>query len=87
MYHVDAYRLEDESEAYELGLEEYLFSQGVTLIEWPGNVSSLLPGEYLTVIIRFQGMGADSRELEFIPRGKVYDKIVKELTGSVHIGD
>ncbi|PKM83392.1 MAG: tRNA (adenosine(37)-N6)-threonylcarbamoyltransferase complex ATPase subunit type 1 TsaE [Firmicutes bacterium HGW-Firmicutes-14] len=60
MYHVDAYRLEDEDEAYELGLEEYLYGTGVTIIEWPGNIRQILPGEHLEVKIIFPGIGHDS---------------------------
>lgn len=34
IYHVDLYRIESEQEIYSLGLEEILFNQGVTIIEW-----------------------------------------------------
>jgi len=43
MYHLDLYRISGEREAIDIGLEEYLPSDGVTLIEWPERIASLLP--------------------------------------------
>lgn len=34
IYHIDLYRIENQEEIYSLGLEEILFNQGVTIIEW-----------------------------------------------------
>ena len=88
LYHVDAYRLEEEEEAYELGLEEYLYGTGVTLIEWPERIQSLLPDEYLRIIIKQAADGFFSkRELEFLPRGQDYAQLVEELKQIVHIGN
>jgi len=43
LYHVDAYRLNRPEEALEFGLEEYLYGDGICLIEWPEKIASLLP--------------------------------------------
>jgi tRNA threonylcarbamoyladenosine biosynthesis protein TsaE len=43
IYHFDCYRLKNEEEAYDIGLEEYLDSGRLCLIEWPGRIASLLP--------------------------------------------
>lgn len=43
IYHVDAYRLNRPEEALEFGLEEYLYGDGICLIEWPEKIASLLP--------------------------------------------
>jgi tRNA threonylcarbamoyladenosine biosynthesis protein TsaE len=43
MYHIDLYRIQSEKEAVDIGLEEYLPGDGVTLIEWPDRIPSLLP--------------------------------------------
>jgi tRNA threonylcarbamoyladenosine biosynthesis protein TsaE len=45
MYHIDLYRIRSEKEAVDLGLEEYLPGDGVTVIEWPDRIPSLLPPE------------------------------------------
>jgi len=91
LYHVDAYRLEEEEEAYELGLEEYLYGSGVTLIEWPERVSGLLPDEYLMIRLIRAENDDNSRELEFQPFGQNYAELVaglfEELKKIVHIGD
>jgi len=43
MYHVDLYRIGSMKEAIDMGLEEYLPSDGITVIEWPDRVAPLLP--------------------------------------------
>jgi len=45
LYHLDLYRLKSESEGIDIGLEEYLPSDGVTIIEWPDRLASILPAE------------------------------------------
>ncbi|MDX1326563.1 MAG: tRNA (adenosine(37)-N6)-threonylcarbamoyltransferase complex ATPase subunit type 1 TsaE [Arenibacter sp.] len=48
-YHFDFYRLEDESEALDLGLEDYLYTDSWIFMEWPEKIPSLIP-EYATHI-------------------------------------
>ena len=43
LYHIDLYRIPGEKEAIDLGIEEYLPSDGVTVIEWPERIASILP--------------------------------------------
>ena len=43
MYHFDFYRINDESEALDMGIEEYLYSDAWCFIEWPEKVKNLLP--------------------------------------------
>lgn len=43
VYHFDFYRIEEEEEAYDMGVEDYLYSDNWCLIEWPENVKNLLP--------------------------------------------
>lgn len=45
VYHFDFYRLNSESEAYDIGIEEYFSSGNWCLIEWPENIENLLPLE------------------------------------------
>lgn len=86
-YHVDAYRLADEDEAFELGLEEYLYGSGVTLIEWPDRVAPILPDEYLEIFIRQTDESDQCRVLDFVPRGAGYAKLLEELKKRVCFGD
>lgn len=48
IYHFDVYRLEDSSEFYEIGGEEY-FENGICLIEWGELIEDALPKEYLHI--------------------------------------
>lgn len=46
VYHFDAYRLENENEALDIGFEEYLYSGHWCFIEWPEKVENLLPSSH-----------------------------------------
>jgi tRNA threonylcarbamoyladenosine biosynthesis protein TsaE len=52
IYHFDLYRLKNESEAFDIGLEEYLNSGHLCLIEWPEKLEKLLPDQYFEVHIQ-----------------------------------
>lgn len=43
IYHFDCYRLENSKEALEIGAEEYLYGDGVSIIEWPERIEAILP--------------------------------------------
>ena len=43
VYHFDFYRIEKEEEAYDIGIEDYFYSDAWCLIEWPKNIQNLLP--------------------------------------------
>lgn len=43
VYHFDFYRIEKEEEAYDMGVEDYFYSDAWCLIEWPENIQNLLP--------------------------------------------
>lgn len=67
VWHFDLYRLEQAEEAYELGIEE-AFSDGISLIEWPERLGSLLPAERLDLVLGF-GATPETRTAELTPRG------------------
>lgn len=50
-YHFDFYRLEDETEALDLGLEDYLNQNAWVFIEWPEKISSFLPEDATNIYI------------------------------------
>lgn len=45
IYHFDFYRLTKEEEAYDIGVEDYLYSNNWCFIEWPENIKNLVPLE------------------------------------------
>ncbi|WP_435625594.1 tRNA (adenosine(37)-N6)-threonylcarbamoyltransferase complex ATPase subunit type 1 TsaE [Flagellimonas sp.] len=64
-YHFDFYRIEDESEIYDLGFEDYLTSHAWLFIEWPEKVSSVLPENTENIHIRF--IDENTRSIELNP--------------------
>ena len=50
-YHFDFYRIENETEAMDIGIEEYLDSGDLCFIEWPQKIPSLLPDKFLKIEI------------------------------------
>jgi tRNA threonylcarbamoyladenosine biosynthesis protein TsaE len=63
IFHFDLYRIEDPSELFDLGYEEYFYSGARCFIEWPEKASHLIPEEALMVQINVHADG--SRELIF----------------------
>ena len=45
VYHFDFYRIEDEVEVYDIGIEDYLYSGHWCFIEWPDKIAGILPDE------------------------------------------
>ena len=43
LYHFDVYRIGVVEEMYDIGIDEYLFGDGVCLIEWPSRIEEILP--------------------------------------------
>ncbi len=68
VHHIDVYRLEQLSEALDLGLAEMLDEGGVVLIEWGDAILPVLPHDFLEVRLTF-GAGEDDRHVAFRPVG------------------
>ncbi len=51
-YHLDLYRLKDEIEAMDSGVEEILDSKNICFIEWPEKIQNLLPNKFVRVGIK-----------------------------------
>ena len=61
IFHIDLYRLRDEQEAIQAGVEDCLNSDHICLVEWPEKIPSLLPDDCLHVYI--ETVNADTRKL------------------------
>lgn len=55
LYHMDLYRLSGPEEIEELGFDEYIYGQGLTVIEWPDRLGDLLPEKRLHIELLFNG--------------------------------
>lgn len=78
LFHFDVYRLEDSSEFYAIGGEEY-FENGICIIEWGEIIEDALPKEYIH--IRFERDESDDnlRILNIISYGEKYDELLNKL--------
>ena len=50
-YHFDVYRIGDVEEMEEIGYEDYVYGEGVTLIEWANLIEEILPSSYQQILI------------------------------------
>ena len=62
LYHFDFYRINKESEAYDIGIDEYFGGDGLCFIEWPQKISQILPDDIINVSINVLPDG--SRQIE-----------------------
>ncbi len=51
IFHFDFYRIENEEEALDMGIEEYFYSNNWCLVEWPNKVENLLPLKSVNITI------------------------------------
>jgi len=65
IYHFDFYRIKDINEAFDIGLEDYLYSGDYIFIEWPEKIEKLLPENANKLKIEINKNG--SRTLKFMP--------------------
>ena len=66
LHHLDLYRIGSFEEAWDLGLDEQLFGEGVCVIEWAGRAAELFPEDCLWIDFEY-GQERDSREITLEP--------------------
>jgi len=66
VYHFDFYRIKNLEEVYDIGYEDYFYSNNLCLMEWPENIEPLLQNEdVLKVYIKTIGEGGREVEINF----------------------
>ena len=75
LYHIDAYRLEGISQ--DLGFDEFLYDDGLTVIEWSQFVSELIPEERLMISIHLLENG--DREFVCTAYGAEYEELLEAV--------
>ena len=63
IYHFDFYRIEDEKEAYDMGYEEYFFSNAYCFIEWSEKIPNLIEEDMVQIKMSVEG---NKRRIEVI---------------------
>ena len=78
LYHVDLYRLADATgEAIAMGTEEYLYGDGVCVVEWAERAPDILPAQHL--LIRLSFVSDSKRGVYMIPHGERYLNLLREF--------
>ena len=77
VYHFDAYRLGSGRDLVDIGSDEILSDEGVSVIEWADRVADALPAERIDLDLR--ATGATDRELRLAGRGARAAGVVSEL--------
>jgi tRNA threonylcarbamoyladenosine biosynthesis protein TsaE len=82
MYHFDLYRVNTVEELYDLSYDEYLYGEGITVIEWPEIILPLLESDPC-LLIRFTLIDDSKRVLSILDEAGMYDNVIRELRGSL----
>jgi len=77
LYHIDLYRLNHTEEIVELGLDEYLYGNGVCVVEWAEKGLSELPLEHLLIQISY--LSDTDRSFQFKPSSQRYIEMLARL--------
>lgn len=78
IFHFDVYRLEDSSEFYAIGGDEY-FENGICIIEWGEIIQDALPKEYIHIQFEKDDKIEDLRKLQIISYGERFDSLLQKL--------
>ena len=82
LHHVDLYRMGSPAEAWDLGLEEQLFSEGVCVIEWADRAPEIFPEDCLWIGLDY-GQDPDRRDITLEPGLAVEKSRFRSLLGSL----
>ena len=75
LYHLDLYRLEGLNTDFDL--EEYVFGDGVCVIEWPFQIEEILPENYLE--IKLERLSLEERRITIKDKGVRYKEVLEGL--------
>ncbi|APQ98152.1 tRNA (adenosine(37)-N6)-threonylcarbamoyltransferase complex ATPase subunit type 1 TsaE [Clostridium botulinum] len=79
LYHFDVYRVNDPDEIEAIGFDEYIFGEGISIIEWSDYIEDLIPNEHMDIRInKIPEKGESYRKITINYYGNRYNYI-KEL--------
>ena len=79
VYHMDLYRLESIDEIEDLGLGDYLYGDGVCVVEWADKAPGYFPVNH--VVIRLEMIDETTRHITISSESTALDRLVAALTG------
>ena len=77
IYHIDLYRLDDMEEVIELGLEDYINSEGLCVIEWADRAQAYFPANHLRINIKH--ISLNERSFELSATGQRYIRFLEKI--------
>ncbi len=77
IYHFDFYRLENPQEIATVDFDEYLYGDGISIIEWPERLGRAMPPEYLAV--KLEHKGESERGIKFSAQGELLQKRLNRM--------
>jgi tRNA threonylcarbamoyladenosine biosynthesis protein TsaE len=77
LQHFDFYRIKSPQDILALGLSEYIYSDAVTVIEWPERLKFLLPKEFLKIKLLVKAK--KQRYFKFTAQGSGYKKLLEKI--------
>lgn len=84
LYHMDVYRIEDIDDMYDLGFEEYIYSDGICIIEWSKKIEKILPKDRINIKIQIEN---DARIMCISGSGFAYENLKEELKKNENISN
>ncbi len=77
LYHFDLYRLDNEMDLINIGFEDYLYREGIVVIEWPELALDFINDDYL--FLEFEFISEKERKIKFVTKGKNSKKLLEGL--------
>ena len=81
LYHVDLYRLDNIDEIADLGLDDYFYGSGVSVVEWAEKGLSVMPVEHLLVEINH--LSDTERDFTLRPSGQHFQVMLAQLKDTI----
>ncbi len=85
IYHFDLYRLSNQEELADLGYEEFMFSDGISLVEWAEKMGELIGKEFLLIKIEYDDIEPEKRHVMLMPAGERANTITEKFTSEYEI--
>jgi tRNA threonylcarbamoyladenosine biosynthesis protein TsaE len=77
LYHIDLYRLDDIEESMDLGLDDYLYGDGLSVVEWAEKAIGIMPRRHLMIKIDY--INDTERRLVLKPSGERYFEMAQNI--------
>jgi tRNA threonylcarbamoyladenosine biosynthesis protein TsaE len=77
LYHFDLYKLKNARDILAIGYEEYLFGDGITVIEWADRLGCLMPAEFLRIDLKL--LNNSQRMIKLTALGRRYKELAKKI--------